>query len=46
MGIVSTIRKDYTYTHANETKDPVWYGLQNKKGNCIVHAYLVKAALD
>ena len=46
MGIVRTIRKDYTYTHANETKDPVWYGLQNKKGNCIVHAYLVKAALD
>lgn len=45
-GIVQTIRTTISYNHSWGDDDPVWYGLTNKKGNCKVHADLVKKALD
>ncbi len=45
-GIVSTIRNMIKYNSNWGGSDPIWYGLTEKKGNCYVHALLVKQALD
>lgn len=45
-GIVKTIREKIAYNYNWGENDPVWYGLTNYKGNCYVHALLVKKALD
>ena len=39
------IMKNVRYSSGNSS-DPVWYGLTNYSGNCIVHAYLYQAMLN
>ncbi len=39
-------RKNIKYSHNDGGSDPVWYGLKNKSGSCIVHAQCFKALLD
>lgn len=46
LGVVQTIRTNISYNHSWGDDDAIWYGLTNKKGNCKVHADLVKKALD
>ena len=46
LGIVQTIRDSIRYNTNWGGDDPIWYGLTNRVGNCVVHAKLVKKALD
>ncbi len=46
LQIVETIRNGIGYNTNWGGDDPIWYGLTNRKGNCYVHALLVKKALD
>ena len=39
------VRSKIRYSTNNGGSDPVWYGLKNKSGNCIVHAYVFDALL-
>ena len=39
------VRNNIKYNTNNGGSDPVWYGLKNKLGNCIVHAYVFDAIL-
>ena len=39
------VRSTIKYNTNNGGADPVWYGLKNKLGNCIVHAYVFDAIL-
>lgn len=38
-------RNTIGYIHNSGGGDPVWYGLTNKRGDCIVHAYVLDALL-
>ena len=37
------VRKNIKYNHSWGGDDPIWYGLKNKKGNCYVHALILRA---
>lgn len=37
------VRNTIKYNHNWGGDDPVWYGLKNKKGNCYVHALVLRA---
>lgn len=37
------VRSTIKYNHNWGGDDPVWYGLKNKKGNCYVHALVLRA---
>ena len=39
------VRNNIKYNTNNGGRDPIWYGLKNKIGNCIVHAYVFDALL-
>lgn len=39
------VRKNIKYNTNSGGSDPIWYGLTNKVGNCIVHAYVFDALL-
>ena len=39
------VRNSIKYSTNSGGSDPVWYGLTNKVGNCIVHAYVFDAIL-
>ena len=39
------VRNTIKYNTNNGGSDPIWYGLKNKVGNCIVHAYVFDAIL-
>lgn len=39
------VRNNIKYNTNNGGSDPIWYGLKNKVGNCIVHAYTFDALL-
>lgn len=45
-GMAKEIWKRISGTSDSGGSDPVWYGLTNGKGNCIVHAKILKMALD
>ncbi len=45
-GMASTIKSKIKYNSSWGGKDPVWYAMNNHKGNCYVHAVLLKKALD
>lgn len=40
------IRKNISYSTSWGDDDPVYYGLTNKRGNCFVHAQILKAVLE
>ncbi len=37
------VRHNIKYNHSWGGDDPIWYGLKNKKGNCYVHALILRA---
>ncbi len=39
------VRSNIKYNGNSGGSDPVWYGLNNKVGNCIVHAYVFNSIL-
>ena len=39
------VRNNIQYNTNSGGSDPIWYGLKNKVGNCIVHAYIFDALL-
>ena len=39
------VRNNIKYNTNSGGSDPTWYGLKNKAGNCIVHAYVFDAIL-
>ena len=39
------VRNNIKYSTNSGGSDPTWYGLKNKSGNCIVHAYVFDALL-
>ena len=39
------VRETIKYNHSWGGDDPIWYGLKNKKGNCYVHALVLRALL-
>ena len=39
------VRNNISYNTNAGGSDPIWYGLKNKTGNCIVHAYIFDALL-
>lgn len=46
LDIRSYVRNLIRYNHSWGGDDPVWYGFNNRKGNCYVHAMCLKAILD
>lgn len=44
--IMKYIRSKIKYNHNWGGSDPIWYGLQNKRGNCYVHAKILEAVLE
>ncbi len=45
VAISKWIRDNVPYYASWGGDDPVWYGLKNKRGNCLVHAKLLEALL-
>lgn len=46
VGIASAVREHIKYNSNWGGDDPVWYGLTEGKGNCYVHANILKRALE
>lgn len=46
VGIASAVREHIKYNSNWGGDDPVWYGLTEGKGNCYVHANVLKRALE
>jgi len=46
LGITSAVRAQIKYNSNWGGNDPVWYGLTEGKGNCYVHASILKRALE
>ena len=44
--MTSIIKSKIRYNSSWGEDDPVWYGLTNNRGNCYVHALILKKALD
>ncbi len=46
VGIASAVREHIRYNSNWGGDDPIWYGLTEGKGNCYVHASVLKRALE